>query len=159
MPSKFLNLASWWHQKRPWSSTYIPFFIIFGPTSLASLASLLIRIPWERRLGCLGIAPRSVPSLATGPTAIFVQILPLQLVSLYVAAPFLLVKAWQSIYLSLFLLKVFYFEIRGQKPIKGTVSWDFLYPVFFINQFILVPLEMSMGCFTFFCFFIELLHF
>ena len=26
---------------------------------------------------------------------------------------------------------------------NGTVSWDFLHPVFFINQFILVPLEMS----------------
>ena len=43
--------------------------------------------------------------------------------------------------------------------LKGTISRDFLYPVFFINQFILVPLEMSMGRFIFFCFFIELLHF
>ena len=35
----------------------------------------------------------------------------------------------------------------------------FLHPVFFINQFILVPLEMSMGSFIFLCFYIELLHF
>ena len=34
-------------------------------------------------------------------------------------------------------------------PFKGTVSRDFLYPVFFINQFILVPLEMSMDRFYF----------
>ena len=34
--------------------------------------------------------------------------------------------------------------------LKGTVSRDFLYPVFFINQFILVPLEMSMGPLIFF---------
>ena len=37
--------------------------------------------------------------------------------------------------------------------LKGTVSRDFLYPVFFINQFILVPLEMSMGRFIFFLIF------
>ena len=37
---------------------------------------------------------------------------------------------------------------------KGTVSRDFLYPVYFINQFILVPLEMARGCFIFVCFFI-----
>ena len=36
---------------------------------------------------------------------------------------------------------------------KGTVSRDFLHPVFFIIQIILVPLEMSMGRLIFFCFF------
>ena len=36
--------------------------------------------------------------------------------------------------------------------LKVTVSRDFLHPVFFINQFILVPLEMSMGRFIFLLF-------
>ena len=42
---------------------------------------------------------------------------------------------------------------------KGTVSRDFLYPVFFTNQLLLVPLEMSKGRLYFFCFFTELLDF
>ena len=39
-------------------------------------------------------------------------------------------------------------------PFKGTVSWDFLLPFFSLNQFILVPLEMSFDFFAF-----SLLHF
>ena len=42
------------------------------------------------------------------------------------------------------------------KLLKGTVSRDFLHLVFFINQFILVPLEMSLGRFDFFCLLAEL---
>ena len=52
-----------------------------------------------------------------------------------------------------------FIPMKTNNDFKGTVSRDFLYPVFFINQFILVPLEMSMGRFIFFGFFIELLHF
>ena len=45
------------------------------------------------------------------------------------------------------------------KYIKGTVSRDFLHPIFFINQFILIPLEMSMGHFDFFAFWLSYRHF
>ena len=54
--------------------------------------------------------------------------------------------------------KLFFFSLHFFPSIhhcyvlKGTVSRDFLHQVFFINQFILVPLEMSMGCFIFLLF-------
>ena len=43
-------------------------------------------------------------------------------------------------------------KINKSNPIhnvKGTVSWDFLLHFFFLNMFILVPLEMSLGHFDF----------
>ena len=36
--------------------------------------------------------------------------------------------------------------------LKGAFSRDFFAPVFFLNQLILVPLEMSQGCLNFFVF-------
>jgi Reverse transcriptase (RNA-dependent DNA polymerase) len=42
---------------------------------------------------------------------------------------------------------------------KGTVPRDFLYSVFFINQLLMVPLEVPSGRFHFFCVFMELFNF
>jgi len=44
-------------------------------------------------------------------------------------------------------------EFLNKYQVSKTVSRDFLHPIFFINQFILVPLEMSMGRFIFFLLF------
>ena len=43
-------------------------------------------------------------------------------------------------------------QTTSPDPFKGTVSRDFLYSVFFTNQLLLVPLDMSLGHFDFFAF-------
>jgi len=57
----------------------------------------------------------------------------------------ILISNWQGLYS----------EMEGElvsidrSPFKGTVSWDFFAQLFFFYQFILVPIEMSLGCFSF----------